>query len=242
MGSANVSDRTWETFSVHYLEKVFSPLQFPEVRGRIIDAVTLPTVLDMGCGPTPLLLRQLLRLPRIDLYASDWSSEMLAVSASYFPSGAIRFVHGDNRCLPFADQFFNTVISVNSILPDNRRDVDRMISEVVRVLKRGGHFVALFPAFETSLMARDSWNMAIQVDIENRREYDTTGWQCFFTHEDVIQLSDRHRLTIDKLDRVIFDSDPAIDQIRKIYGANLSPHLLKQHPLFEHFLLATKPT
>jgi ubiquinone/menaquinone biosynthesis C-methylase UbiE len=241
MRPASFAPSSWDRFCTDYISKVFSPLQFAFARRQLIQEVKLPRVLDMGCGPTPFLLRDLLRLPDIDLFASDFSMKMLEAAKSQFPTGAIRFVFGDNRRLPFEDAFFHTVLSINSILPEQRDEIELMFAEVVRVLKPGGRFVALLPAFETSLMARDHWHMDIRVDTANHREYDTTGWQCFYTREDIADLMRRHGFAPYKLEPLYFDSEEAIAEIRKIYGQYLSPSLLREYPLFEHFLVADKP-
>jgi SAM-dependent methyltransferase len=241
MHSTKVSPQPWDGFSVNYTEKVFSPLQFPHVRQRIIAAVELPRVLDMGCGPTPHLLRDLLMLDGIELFASDFSNKMLETVQRYFSPQAIQFVVGDNRQLPFPNDFFKTVISVNSILPELREDAELMFQQAVRVLRPGGRFVALLPAFETSLMARDDWRMEIQVDVQNHREWDTTGWQCFYTRGDIEATVQRNGLQIIELDKLYLDSEDAIEQIRKIYGYNISSQVLRDYPLFEHFLVARKP-
>lgn len=241
MRPASLAPQPWDRFCADYLNKVFSPLQFASVRRQLLQEVKLPRVLDMGCGPTPFLLRDLLHLPGIDLFANDFSLKMLDAAKRQFPAGAIRFVYGDNRRLPFDDAFFDTVLSINSILPEHRDQIEEMFAEVVRVLKPGGRLVALLPAFETSLMARDNWHMEIRVDIANHREYDTTGWQCFYTREDITDLMTRHRFGSYKLEPLYFDSEDAIAEIRKIYGQYLSPELLREYPLFEHFLIADKP-
>jgi SAM-dependent methyltransferase len=240
MRPTSVAPSPWDRFSVGYTDKVFSPLQFAHVRRRIVEAVRPPCVLDMGCGPTPFLLRDLLELPDVELFASDLSQKMLDEAARHFPPGAIRFVPGDNRCLPFPDNFFDTVIAVNSILPENRDEVEHMFAQVRRVLRPGGRFVALLPAFETSLMARDHWRMAIRVDEKNHREYDTLGWQCFYTRQDVADLATRHEFARAEVAPVYFDSEEEVEAIRKIYGRDLSPQILREFPLFEHLLVADK--
>ncbi len=178
----------WDAFSADYVEKVFSPLQFPEIVRRIVSEVRPGCVLDMGCGPTPYLLRELAALPRVKLYATDYSQRMLDVASRYFRDGEVIFVLADHLSLPFDDGFFDTVISINSILPECRDQVGPMIAQAMRVLKQGGRFVALLPAFETSLMARDNWKMEIRIDEVGHREFDTTGWQCFYTKEDAVEL------------------------------------------------------
>jgi len=230
----------WDPFIAGYTEKVFAPLQFPDVVRRIVTEVRPGRILDMGYGPTPYLLRKLAALPRVKVYASDYSQKMLDEARRYFREGEVTFVLADHRNLPFDDAFFDTVISVNSILPETRDQVGPMVTQALRVLKPGGRLVALLPAFETSLMARDHWKMEIRIDEAGHREFDTTGWQCFYTAEDVAKLMKAHELSGYRLDRVEFKSDDAVAAIRKIYGGSLSAEVLHKYPLFEHLLVADK--
>jgi SAM-dependent methyltransferase len=233
--------KAWDQFLVDYPEKVFTTIQFAQIRQRIIAAVRPGRVLDMGCGPMPWLLRDLSEIPGIELYASDFSQTMLDAASANFPPGAIRFVMGDNSCLPFDAAYFDTVISVNSILPMERRDIDPMVSEVVRVLKPGARFVALLPAFETSLMARDAWGLDVKFDVQQHREFDTTGWQCFYTEDDIRDLMQRHGFAQFHVERIEFTSDQAIEAFRSIYGKKVSVSSLRKRPMFEHFLVAHMP-
>ncbi len=230
----------WDPFSASYTEKVFSPLQFPEVVRRIIAEVQPGRILDMGCGPTPFLLRKLAALPNVELHASDYSLSMLEAAQGHFREGEVAFVLADHRNLPFDDAFFDTVIAVNSILPETRDEVEPMVVQALRVLKPWGRFVALLPAFETSLMVREDWGMEIRIDEAGHREFDTTGWQCFYTAEDVAELMKAHEIVRYRLDRVYFDSDEAVAAIRRVYGASLSAQALHNYPLFEHLLVAEK--
>lgn len=233
--------KAWDSFSAGYTEKVFSPLQFPDVVRRIIAEVRPGRVLDMGCGPTPFLLRKLATMPNIEVHASDYSLKMLEAARRHFPNGEVTFVLADHINLPFDDAFFDTVISVNSILPETRDDIGPMFAQALRVLKPGGRFVALLPAFETSLIARDKWKMEIRIDEVGRREFDTTGWQCFYTAKDVADLMKAHEIVRYRLSPVYFDSDKAVAAIRTIYGASLSAQALRSYPLFEHLLVAQRP-
>jgi SAM-dependent methyltransferase len=240
--TASSSEKIWDKFSVGYREKVFTTLQFPQTRAAIIDSIEPGRVLDMGSGPLPNLLRGLAEIPGIEIYASDYSQAMLdQVAAHFHEDDAIHFVLADNRHLPFDDAFFDSVISVNSILPEHRRDVDTMVSEVVRVLKPGGRFVALLPAFETSLNAREWWGLDVECDPVQHREIDTTGWQCFFTREDIEDLVEKHHLERLDLKRIEFKTDEAIEAFRGIYGKQVSAQSLRKRPMFEHFLVARKP-
>lgn len=237
--SGETTAKQWDVFSAEYPEKVFTLLQFPEMRRRVIAATKPCKILDIGCGPVSALLNEFAETG-CDVTATDISVEMLKANRNGAARKDVRFAVADHRSLPFEDSSFDTIVSVNSILPEERTDIDRTASEVMRVLKPDGRFIAFFPAFETSLIARDYWGMDIRIDLVNRREFDTTGWQCFQTRNDVEELLSRHGFIRHQIESVTFDSDEAIEAIRKVYGSNLSRTVLQQYPLFEYFVTAYK--
>ncbi|MDA1278156.1 MAG: class I SAM-dependent methyltransferase [Verrucomicrobia bacterium] len=235
----------WEPFSHEYTERVFCPTQFGRIRAHIRVHIRKPDVLDLGCGPTAFLLRELAADLDINPVASDFSEGMLQTVKSKLRASdgdlalRVNFHKTDNRDLVFDGDRFDTVVSVNSILPEKRQDIAPMISEVFRILKPSGRLVAILPAFETTLMAKSAWDLDVEMDEANHREKDTTGWQCFFTKEDIGELlSDNgfQCLTIQKLE---FTFEEEINAVSAIYG--IAPELLRRTPLFEHFVTAEKP-
>lgn len=232
--------RAWEPFHIDYMEKVFCISMFPAKRERILAAIRPGRVLDMGSGPATFLLRDLIKYKDMKVFATDFCFQMLKQARQSVQSNNLLFVLADNRSLPFPERTVDTVISVNSILPESRSDVDLMVAEVFRVLRATGRFVAVLPAFETSIMARDHWGIEIQIDPVNRREYDTTGWQCFYTKDDIDKLMTRHGFANYHSERIYFTSNEEIAVIRKIYGNQMSVKRLLDYPLFEHFVVAEK--
>lgn len=232
--------RVWEPFSIGYTEKVFCVSMFSAKRERILAAIRPGRVLDMGCGPVTFLLRDLVNFKNMKVFATDFCLKMLKAAQQSLQSDNLLFVLADNRSLPFPDGSLDTVISVNSILPEDRSDVDLMVAEVFRVLRDTGRFVAVLPAFETSIMAWDHWGIEIQIDTVNHREYDTTGWQCFYTRDDIDELMTRHGFASYHSERLYFMSDKEIDAIRKLYGNEMPVERLLNYPLFEHFVVAEK--
>jgi ubiquinone/menaquinone biosynthesis C-methylase UbiE len=240
MPTAPAPSAAWAPFSADYTRKVFCPAQFAPTRERVIAAVRPSRVLDLGCGPVPFVLRELARQRGFRLYGSDFSPEMLEGAREFLRGEEVVLELADHRDLPFQDGFFDSVFSINSILPESRSDIDLMMREVRRVLKPNGRFVALLPAFETSLMAGEWWGMQVRVDPVEHREFDTTGWQCFYTAEDVDQLLVDHNLAAVERDRVEFRTPEEIDAIRTVYGREVTAESLLKHPLFEHFVVAEK--
>ena len=246
--STSCEARVWKPFHEKYTEQVFCPVLFQDTLAEVVNAVRPPRILDMGCGPTSLLLNEIAKhfgdlKVEIELYASDFSPEMLEAAQNAAQIGGITFVRVDHRQLgrEFGRDFFDTVVSINSILPEQRADVDRIFSQVINALKPGGRLVALLPAFETSHMARDHWGMDIRIDDRNHREYDTTGWQCYHTADDICAQMQRHKFGKFDCRPHKFTSQHARNVIRRVYGQSITDEALVKYPLFEHFLVAEKP-
>jgi ubiquinone/menaquinone biosynthesis C-methylase UbiE len=233
--------KVWEPFTEDYTAKVFCVSEFPAKRRAILAGVKAGRVLGIGCGPVTFLEQDLVRDRRMTVFAADFSLTMLKnARRTITPHRNLLFLAADNRCLPFPDNSIDTVISVNSILPEARADVDLMFGEVSRILRPGGRLVAVLPAFETTIMARDHWGIEIGVDEVNHREYDTTGWQCYYTGDDIAALMPRHKLTRYRYKRLYFTRPDELAEIRKIYGDQISTDCLLEYPLFEHLVVANR--
>ena len=235
--------KSWKDLSRDYEKQVFSVTSFPARRKRIVREVATGLVVDLGCGPLGLMLREIAALPNTHAVGSDFCLEMLFESRRHTFGLNVEYLLADNRCLPFPDSSVDTIVSVNSFLPELRADVDRIFHEVARVLRQKGRLVALLPSFEMSLIARDKWGMSVRVDPAEHREWDTTGWQSFYTLSDIEYLVKRHRLYKHSVERVTFSTPEEAEHIRQIYPeslGNVSLERLLQYPLYEHLLVATR--
>lgn len=232
----------WGAFSMNYTQTVFSVSLFAKKRKAILSEVIPGRILDMGCGPLTFLLQDLADRKGNRVLAADFCMEMLVVARQSLIARNIVYLVADNRALPIKDEMLDTVISVNSILPEVRHEVDSMIAEAWRVLRPSGRFLAVLPAFEMSRIAREKWGMNLQLDVLGHREYDTTGWQCFYTVGDINELMIRHRFRSYRLEHLRFDSQEEIDHIRTVYPSlrQLPVYGPVEYPLFEHFIIAEK--
>jgi SAM-dependent methyltransferase len=118
-----VKDRVWRVIVGDYLQRYFAPED---------------VVLDVGCGYGEFL-NHVKCARRIGIDLNPDSKEALAEG--------IEFHSGDVRDLSFlADASVDAVFTSNLLehLPD-KREVDRLLGEIRRVLKRGGQLVALGP-------------------------------------------------------------------------------------------------
>lgn len=234
---------TWRDVSHDYEKKVFSVTSFPARRKRIAREIAAGTVLDMGCGPLGLMLREIVAIPGTNALGSDFCAEMICESRRHTKDLDVKYFLADNRCLPFQDATVDTIVSVNSILPEIRTDIDLTFQEVRRVLRKRARFVALFPSFEMSLIARDKWGMSVRVDEEQHREWDTTGWQSFYTLSDIESLVKRHGFYDHSVEAVSFSTPEEAQHIRQIYPeslGNVSVERILENPLYEHLLVATR--
>lgn len=103
-------------------------------------------ILDMGCGDG-LLIRSFLDLGH-EFYGFDLPDREAALREKMGPVFDGRFddrirIMADERRIPFDDGMFD-VVYANQVF-EHVRFLDQMLSEVVRVLRPGGLFVALFP-------------------------------------------------------------------------------------------------
>jgi ubiquinone/menaquinone biosynthesis C-methylase UbiE len=235
--------QTWKDFSQDYDLKVLSVTSFPKRRQQIMREVTPGVVADLGCGPLGLILRDICRLPETFAIGTDFCYEMLVESSRHTRDCDVAYVLADNRSLPFQSQSLDTIVSVNSFLPETRRDVNLIFGEVARTLKKGGRLVAMLPSFEMSLIARDYWKMPIELDLDNHREWDTLGWQCFYTLSDIDQLIERHSFCHYRVEKISFSSHEEINHFRLVYkdtAKNIPIERLIEAPLFEHLLIANR--
>ncbi len=241
--SRSAEAAAWEPFSAGYEQTVISFTSLERTRNLLISETKLGLVVDIGCGPVGDLTRALASITGVRVFASDFSLPMLREARTRFRAPNVYHVAADNRELPIKSACANTVFSVNSIIPEQRSDADRMFAEVARILAPGGRLVAVLPSFEMSLVARDQWAMPIELDLDGRRERDTSGWQCFYTEADIAALIERHLFRRHRLSRIALETPEEIAHVRTVYAAQLErvpARALQEHPLFEHFLVAEK--
>ena len=102
-------------------------------------------LLDVPVGTAVFTYRKYKKLKNADITCLDYSEDMLTQAKSRFESNHIqnvKTIQGDICSLPFEDQSFDIVLSMNGFhaFPDK----DKAFDEVFRVLKPGGKFISCF--------------------------------------------------------------------------------------------------
>ena len=114
-----------------YLERALSGIP-EDFSGKLLEVPVGTGVLTMPVYQT---------LPNADITCLDYSPDMMERAKRRAP-GNVTFVQGDVGRLPFADDSFNLVLSLNGFhaFPDK----EAAYREIFRVLKPGGMFCGCF--------------------------------------------------------------------------------------------------
>ena len=124
-----------EEKNLRYLEQAFSGVP-EDFQG---------TLLEVPVGTGVLTVPVYRYLPEAEITCLDYSADMMAAAMKKAEKAEIRnirFLQGDVGALPFADESFDIVLSLNGFhaFPDK----DAAYRETFRVLKSGGTFCGCF--------------------------------------------------------------------------------------------------
>lgn len=117
----------WWDYKVHLARYVFAA-EF--VKGK--------DVLDIGCG-VGYGSSYLLRKGAKTVTGVEISSEAVELAKAHYERAGLEFLNLDATSLPFVDNSFDVVTSIGMI--DHVDDPDRVLAELHRVLRHGGHFL-----------------------------------------------------------------------------------------------------
>lgn len=113
-------------------------------RREVIHRTQLPTqgrLLDLGAGTGDLAREALRQEPGCFPVAADFTMEMMKIGKAHKNSFNIYWSAADALSLPFPFEAFDAVVS--GFLLRNVIDIDQSLREQHRILKPGGHIVAL---------------------------------------------------------------------------------------------------
>ena len=115
-----------------------------------IDLHAGDTVLDIGCGGGNTLARMAERITEGHLVGIDYAETSVEASRAFnaplIEAGRMEILHGSVEHLPFADEYFDAVVTVESFYfwPNP----EECLKEVARVIKKGGTFLLLAEIYE----------------------------------------------------------------------------------------------
>jgi len=124
---------------------------------RELGSVEGQSVLEAACGTGNLtqILQQAGR-GKEKIWAVDFSEDMLKRARQKCAGTSTCFIRADlNEPLEFPDEFFDKVVSVNTLYA--LQEPARVLSEFARVLKKGGTFVLVTPkkGYENGLILKE---------------------------------------------------------------------------------------
>jgi ubiquinone/menaquinone biosynthesis C-methylase UbiE len=222
----------WAQFSKSYDDKIYSLTKTPKHREQVTRNIAPGETLNIGTGSTPYMNHHLIDGGH-NVVATDFCEEMLSEARSQFTHPRLRYILADTKNLPFKNNSFDNVISMNSILPQEREDIIPMFYNIHRVLKKGGIFTAFLPSFDCGEGLSKEWGLTL--DKENLREHDTTGWQCFHTPESINgELGSLEWETL-RIEKIFLDEPEDIEQLKNIYHVDTS-----KTPIYEYLITARK--
>jgi 2-polyprenyl-6-hydroxyphenyl methylase / 3-demethylubiquinone-9 3-methyltransferase len=137
-------DTWWRPDSAfHQMKHVFNPVRVGYAKRKLFTDLKInpfgKKALEVGCGGG-LLCEEIARLG-FDATGLDPSGPSLRGAAAHALKGGlkIRYVKGTGESLPFPDDFYDAVFCCDVL--EHVRDLPAVISEISRVLKKGGVFV-----------------------------------------------------------------------------------------------------
>lgn len=134
------ADHYDQGISRNLFQKYWHWRRFSEV-GKIAKPVNGP-VLDLGCHGGTFTQFVLSRLDTKKLYGLDISPEAIKLAQKRIPFG--KFIVGDAEKLPYKKDFFDAVFCLEML--EHVDDPEAVLSEIKRVLKKGGYGVILVPS------------------------------------------------------------------------------------------------
>lgn len=116
----------------------FSKQIYPYVLKELAN-IQYSNILDVGCGTGNLLLKVIEKNKKTNIYGIDMSPDMLDIAKIKMKYTNATLIEADAENLPFADDFFDVVICIESF--HNYSNKEKALLEIKRVLKNNGRFI-----------------------------------------------------------------------------------------------------
>jgi len=129
-----------------FLVKLLSSSAYSEIKSKL---PIRPRVLEVGifAGNNARMLKE----KNFEVFGSEINSEMVAVSEHYLKAldlSEVEVRQGSNERLDFPDNFFDVLVSINTLHYSSGKGTERALAEFARVLKPGGFAIVETPSEE----------------------------------------------------------------------------------------------
>jgi ubiquinone/menaquinone biosynthesis C-methylase UbiE len=168
----------WNKTAKDYYKDTLSPIKNSKRSPLFSDLKKLKsknkTIIDLGCGLGEL--ESILSKYFKTVTALDFSDEMIlrAQQKNKKLSNVSFKQHNINDLTPFYNKF-DIALSINSILTPNLNEIDKILKEIHKALKRKGIFIAILPAMEPYLYQAQLLKQKSESDLfksfTNEKEY-----------------------------------------------------------------------
>ena len=114
----------------------YIPGRWANVAEKLIEFYSLDSnskVLDIGCGKGYLLFEMIKLIPNLEIYGLDFSKYAIANSKKEISD---KLIFGNANNLPFENNYFDLVISINTLHCLKCADLEKSLIEMQRVSKK----------------------------------------------------------------------------------------------------------
>lgn len=137
-------------------------------------------VLDIGCGigDALSLIEQKTNITQSGLYGIDVAEQMVHHASRLIPEGTFRCTPAE--CLPFEDEYFDYIISIESLY--YHENLEQGLKEAYRVLKKGGRYFCAIEFYQNNLGSR-YWSQVHDIFMRNysenqyKQEFEAVGFE-----------------------------------------------------------------
>lgn len=149
-----MEQKEWNKIAKEYHDYVISPFQEGVINPLLSRLKTIvhsdsKVIGDIGCGRGEIL--DILASKFKQVYAMDFSPEMIKIAKGNNKASNIKYFVKDMRKLEGFKEKFDVAISVNSVLMPKIKDVKKALSSIYETIKPDGVFFGIFPSMDSIL-------------------------------------------------------------------------------------------
>lgn len=138
----------WEKIFTEKGKVFLEPHPEMERISKLLKEKGVKRVLDLGCGTGRHLLFFLKK--GFEVYGMDASPRGISIAEQWLLEEKLKAdikLHRMEEKLPYEDNFFDAIISIQVIHHNKMKEIIITVSEIVRILRKGGIIFITFPRF-----------------------------------------------------------------------------------------------